>query len=428
MAAPGASPPAAPLADTGGLVNAHTHLYSALAPFGMPAPQPAPQSFVEILERVWWRLDRALDARAIAAGARLYAAEALLAGTTVLVDHHESPHLVAGSLDLLADACEEIGIRALLCFGATERNRGGEEAARGLAECRRFVRANRRPLVRGCVGLHASFTVSDETLRAAGNLARELGTIVHVHLAEDAADVVDARRRGWPGPLERMLGLDALPAGSILAHGVHLGEAEVRQASDAGCWLVQNPRSNRGNRVGYPLALAASPRVALGTDGYPADLGAELAALAEVGLAEGEAPAALAARLQGSQALGVALFGEGAAARPGAPASSSPSTGRGVGTTGTDPPGPDVPAALPAAAAPTAAASPPRQRPTPSVATETDALATTAAWVARVQRERQARTVVGGRLVVDRGQLLTADLAALRTAAAVEAARLWRRL
>ena len=245
-----------------GAVNAHTHLYSGLAPLGMPAPALAPASFLEILERVWWRLDRALDAASLRASARLYLAEALLAGTTTLIDHHESPAFIDGSLDVLAEAAEELGARVLTCYGASERNGGRAEGQRGLEECARFARrhpattpAGTLARVRGLVGLHASFTVSDDTVREAGALARELGTVVHVHVAEDGADVVDARRRGHDGPLERLLALEALPPGSILAHGVHLDAGAVRRADALGLWLVQNPRSNLGNRVGYPHAL-----------------------------------------------------------------------------------------------------------------------------------------------------------------------------
>jgi cytosine/adenosine deaminase-related metal-dependent hydrolase len=271
-----------------GRVNAHTHIYSGLAPLGMPPPEEEPSNFVEILERIWWRLDQALDAASLAASARLYVAEALLAGTSTLVDHHESPRFIEGSLDVLAEACHQLGIRAVLCFGATERNDGRREARRGLEECRRFILSNRRPLVRGVVGLHASFTVSDDTIREAGDLCRELGTVLHVHVAEDRADVVDAQRRGYRGPLERLLELGALPPGSILAHGIHLDRDQVHLALDKGLWFVQNPRSNRGNRVGYPAALVASSRVALGTDGYPARMDEEVAVLAEEAEAHGE--------------------------------------------------------------------------------------------------------------------------------------------
>ncbi|MBL8715279.1 MAG: amidohydrolase family protein [Myxococcales bacterium] len=292
-----------------GAVDAHTHLYSGLATLGMPAPATPPADFVGILEQVWWRLDRALDAASLRASAELYLADCLRFGTTTIVDHHESPGFIEGSLDVLADVAHGFGLRLATCYGATERNGGREEARRGLAECARFARENRRPHVKAMVGLHASFTVSDETICEAGSLARALGTVVHVHVAEDRADVVDAERRGYPGPLERLLALDGLPPGSIVAHGVFLDAAQVRAADAAGLWLVQNPRSNEGNRVGYPAALSASSRVALGTDGYPADMDAEAAALAR--LAEAHGDRAYAGRLAAGHRLAEALFGPG---------------------------------------------------------------------------------------------------------------------
>ncbi len=290
-------------------VNAHTHLYSALVPFGMPSPQPPPANFIEILQRVWWRLDRALDAGTLAAAARWGVAQARALGTVGLIDHHESPALIEGSLDILADACQLGGLPALLCYGATERNGGRDEARRGLAECRRFIGANRRPLVRGAIGMHASFTVGDETIREAGALCRELGAVLHVHVAEAAADVEDARRRGWPGPLERLEALGALVPGSILAHGVHLTREQVRHASALGCWLVQNPRSNRGNRVGYPAALRASDRVALGTDGWTSDMAAEVSVIRELAAAHGDDPEAGPKRLAKGTGLLAEAFG-----------------------------------------------------------------------------------------------------------------------
>ncbi len=251
-------------------VNAHTHVYSALLPLFPESPPKDTSSFLAILETLWWRLDRALDEHSLRAAARLYVAEARHAGTDVLIDHHESPNFIEGSLDVIADACQELGVGALVCYGATERNGGAAEALRGLDECRRFIMTNRRPLVRGAVGLHAAFTVSDETIRSAGDLCRDLGVPLHVHVAEDAID-----REGFA----RLLANDALMPGSILAHGVHLSEDEVREAQDLGCWLVQNPRSNEANGVGYASVLRASSRVALGTDGFPSALSAEADAL-----------------------------------------------------------------------------------------------------------------------------------------------------
>ncbi len=347
-----------------GAINAHTHIYSGLAPLGIPPPEPEPETFVQILERLWWRLDRALDEETLRASARLYVAEALLFGTTTLIDHHESPDFIEGSLDVLADACQELGMRAVVCYGATERNAGRGEARRGLAECRRFIEANRQPLVRGVVALHASFTVSDEAVREAGELCRELDVPMHVHLAEAFSDVEDARSRGYAGPLERLSDLGALPAGSILAHGVHLDESEVRRADAEGLWLVQNPRSNRGNRVGYPGHLAASGRVAVGTDGYPASMADEARVLREEASERGENPETVTARLAGGQRLAAELFGAGVGADR----------------------------------------------------VERDAEGTT------------VHVSVGGTTVVENGRLLTGDVEAIRADAARQAPRLWARM
>ncbi len=295
-----------------GRINAHTHIYSGLAPLGLPAPQPAPTTFVEILERVWWRLDRALDADSLEASARLYVAEALLDGTTTLIDHHESPDFIEGSLDVLAGACDALGARALLCYGATERNGGPAEGRRGLAECRRFCSENTHPRLRGAMALHASFTVGDATLTEAATLCRDLDVVMHVHVAEDGthhADALDAKQRGYDGPLERLLALGALPPGSVVAHGLDLDEAQVRRAHDAGLWIVQNPRSNHGNAVGYPRALAHSDRVALGTDGYPAKMQQEAAALHEHAQAHDDAPDAVARRVAAGHQLAAERFG-----------------------------------------------------------------------------------------------------------------------
>jgi len=180
---------------------------------------------------------------------------------------------------VLADACEELGMPALLCYGVSERNGGREEARRGLEECARFARANERALVRGAVGVHAGFTVSDATLVEAAELARELGVALHLHLAEDESDARRARELGHAGAAQRLLALDALPPNSLLAHGVHLSEDEVRALDARGASFIQNPRSNVVNRVGTPLALHAATRVALGTDGFPAHMPTEALAL-----------------------------------------------------------------------------------------------------------------------------------------------------
>src|SRR6185295_14772219 len=166
---------------TPGLVCGHHHLYSALAR-GMPAPPKQPTNFVEILEQVWWRLDVALDEEMIRWSAMLGAVEALISGTTGIIDHHEGPSAIDGSLSIIADPCAEVGVRVNCAYGVTDRH-GSAEAARGLAENERFLRAGGR----GMVGVHAAFTCTDETLEAAAGLAADLGVGVHIHVAEALA-------------------------------------------------------------------------------------------------------------------------------------------------------------------------------------------------------------------------------------------------
>lgn len=348
-----------------GDVNAHTHLYSGLAPLGLPSPTVPPQSFPQILQRIWWRLDRALDEASLRAAARLYVAESLLAGTTALIDHHESPLFIAGSLDVLADVCQALGMRALLCYGATDRNGGPSEGEAGLAECERFVRSNRRPLVRGLCGLHASFTVSDATVQRAGDLCRRLQVPLHVHMAEDRCDVTHAQATGDAGPLQRLLRLSALPAGSILAHGVYLQADEVRRADALGLWLVHNPRSNHANAVGYAHGLRHSTHVALGTDGFPADMAQEKAALRQHGPPDSDADLVADQRLQAGREILRQHFSDA------------------------------------------------------DLATD---------QVTRDSTGRVQSVRVGGRLVVENGRLLCDDLDAIRSEAAREAARLWQRM
>lgn len=256
-----------------GNVCAHTHLYSALAR-GMPYRLESPRTFVEILQRVWWRLDRALDETTIRASALAGGMEALLAGTTTLIDHHASPGAVDGSLDIVADALGELGVRALLCYETSDRD-GPTIARRGLAENARFVAATTsgaRPLARGMVGAHASFTLSEETLGACAELARESGVGLHVHVAEDAADEHDAEARFGVRVVQRLAAAGAIDRRSLLAHGVHLDPAEIEIVRSLGATVVHNARSNMNNAVGRAPLAAYGERVALGTDGIGADM------------------------------------------------------------------------------------------------------------------------------------------------------------
>jgi cytosine/adenosine deaminase-related metal-dependent hydrolase len=232
-------------AVTPGLVCAHDHLYSRLAR-GMPAPRRVPASFPEILQQVWWRLDAALDLEMIRWSAMLGALEALENGTTAIIDHHESPNAIEGSLDVIAQACAEVGVRVVASYGITDRH-GPDGARRGLVENERFIRSGGR----GMVGIHAAFTCTDASLRDAAGLAEDLGVGVHVHVCEGEIDAGAPRR------------LEGLTRGDwLLAHCVHLPTDHALRGT-----MVHNPVSNLNNAVGYANPARFANPVALGTDG-----------------------------------------------------------------------------------------------------------------------------------------------------------------
>jgi len=254
-----------------GLVNAHTHLYSALAR-GMPWPQEAPKNFLEILQKIWWKLDRALDEESIYYSALVGAIEAVKAGTTTVIDHHASPNHIAGSLKIIREALEQVGVRGVLCYEVTDRN-GKDGRALGLRENQNFLENHTNSQFRGLVGAHASFTLSDHSLRACAELARQYNCGVHIHLAEDLCDAEISRRDYGRGDIvKRLAEMGALAEKTILAHGIYLSDADLKIIKQRCCWLMHNARSNMNNSVGYAPVQNFGERVSLGTDGFPADM------------------------------------------------------------------------------------------------------------------------------------------------------------
>ncbi len=293
-----------------GLVNAHTHLYSSLAR-GMPGRKEAPNNFFEILQKVWWKLDRALDEESIYYSALIGAIEAVKAGTTTLVDHHASPNCIAGSLKIIRDALQQVGVRGVLCYEVTDRNgEAGREA--GLLENQHFLESHPDTHFRGLVGAHASFTLSDHSLRACAELAQHCKCGVHIHLAEDQCDAEISRQQfGHSSIVTRLNKLGILSERVILAHGIYLSEADLQIIKQQRCWLIHNSRSNMNNGVGYAPVPHFGDRAALGTDGFPADMFEEtrLAFFKGRDAKNGLEPAAYLNFLNGGHQLCTELFG-----------------------------------------------------------------------------------------------------------------------
>jgi len=263
-----------------GLINAHTHLYSSLAR-GMTVSPYAPTSFTQILEQLWWRLDKALDAESIRVSALVGAMEAARCGVTTLIDHHASPNEIAGSLDVLREeVCDRLGLRGVFCYELSDRD-GPKASAAGIAENLRFLDAvptDGPELCSAQFGLHASFTVEDETMeRVAAEIPDDVG--IHIHVAEGPEDEIECERKHGLRIAERLDRFGLLRPRSILAHCLHVADAEKDLIAERDAIVVHNPRSNMNNAVGrfdLPGFLTRGVATGLGTDGLGADLLGEL--------------------------------------------------------------------------------------------------------------------------------------------------------
>lgn len=256
-----------------GMINAHAHLYSSLA-LGMPPPENRPSNFIEILEQVWWVLDRALDRESVRVSFEVGLLEHLRSGVTTIIDHHSSPAFIRGSLDLLVEYGRQWGMNVSGAFEISDRN-GKEVFQKSLEENLRFHREYESvSSVRPLIGLHASFTLSDDSLRQISMaLEKESNWGIHIHGAEDRADVGDAIQRGNPSVLHRLDSFGLLNENSIVAHGVHFSGKDETIAREREVILIHNPASNANNQVGLASTeLLESVNAGLGTDGMQANL------------------------------------------------------------------------------------------------------------------------------------------------------------
>jgi putative selenium metabolism protein SsnA len=256
-----------------GSICTHTHFYGAFSR-GMAIPGAAPKDFPEILGKLWWPLDKALTLEDVRYSALVCLIDAIRHGTTILVDHHASPNAIEGSLDVIAGAVEQSGLRAVLCYEVTDRN-GLEGAQRGIEENVRFIRKqstinNPQSTIRSVFGLHASLTLSDATLDACRSMLPE-GSGFHIHAAESDADQYDSLAKSGLRVVDRLQKHGILGPRSILAHAVHVDAREIEILADTGTWVTHQPRSNMNNAVGVaPVEsmLRADVKVCLGNDGF----------------------------------------------------------------------------------------------------------------------------------------------------------------
>jgi len=259
-----------------GFICAHHHFYSTMAR-GMSIPGQPASNFVEILERLWWKVDRALLDEDITLSAQIPLIECVRNGTTAVIDHHASPGAREGSLDLMEAAVRQAGIRASLCYEVSDRNVVGG----GIAENERFIRKTGKGdgQIAAMMGLHASFTLSDQTLEKCAGIARDAGVGCHIHVAEDAADREDSLKKHGTPTVMRLEKLGASGSQSLFIHCVHVDDAEMDRIVATDTAVVHNPESNMNNAVGVTPLLALLKKgalVGLGTDGMASDMLAQM--------------------------------------------------------------------------------------------------------------------------------------------------------
>ncbi|MDB4935830.1 MAG: hypothetical protein JWP87_2802 [Labilithrix sp.] len=311
----GQMPEGLPRVDVGGCILtpaftvAHTHLYMSLT-CGMPPPPSTPRTLTDVLQWVWWALDKALDDDLVHTSALVGAAMAAKAGAACIVDLHSSPRAIDGSLDRIESALDEIGLRGVLSYETSDRDGRGRRDG-GLSENRRFLEKVRagKTRHRAMVGAHAMMTLNDDTLDAVRELADAHSVGIHMHVAEDLTDHLDAERIRKAPLAQRLERVGIARKGSVVAHVVQL-ETELAEAMmQAGAYLVTNPRSNMSHGVG--LCGISGNRLALGTDGGDHDVLADARAYH---LRHAEARDGLAretgARLAAGQELAAQLFGD----------------------------------------------------------------------------------------------------------------------
>lgn len=271
-----------------GLVCSHAHFYGAFSRgMGLKVDEP-PSKFLEILKELWWRLDKALDNESTELSALIYLVDAIKSGTTTIIDHHSSPTAIPGSLDELAKATVASGVRASLCYEVSDRD--GEDAMKqGILENIRFIKRafdidtglQTNPLLSATFGLHAAFTLSEETLSLCKEAVEELPEPIqrrvgfHIHVAEDSTDPTRSLEQYGIRTVQRLDRAGILNENTILGHCLDVDESEIDIIAKRGCSVVHNPESNMNNGVGVSnvsAMLDAGIQVGLGTDGITYDM------------------------------------------------------------------------------------------------------------------------------------------------------------
>ena len=259
-----------------GIINAHHHIYSAFAR-GMASSGKAPKDFMEILEGLWWKIDKKLTLEDLKYSAYTTYIDCIKNGVTTVFDHNASPYAVKNSLFTIANAAQKLGIRTCLCYEVSDRD--GEEILKdGIDENINFIKEynnNSQNMIKGMFGLHAAFTLSNESLAMCREKMKGINAGYHVHVAEGRADLEDSLAKYGKRVVERLNEFGILGKKTLAVHCIHIDENELNILKDTDTYVVHNPESNMGNAVGCQPFLKLFEKgitTGLGTDGYTSDM------------------------------------------------------------------------------------------------------------------------------------------------------------
>ena len=256
-------------------INTHEHIYSALAR-GLSIKGYAPNGFLEILDGLWWTIDRNLDNDLTKLSAEATYLECIKNGVTTIFDHHASFGEISGSLFAIEEAARDFGVRSVLCYEISDRD-GKEKAHAAIKENVDFAKhalSLKDDFIKGMMGMHASFTISDETMELCRKeKPKEIG--YHIHVAEDILDLHRCLKEHGKRIVDRLYDWDVLGEKTLLAHCIYVNPHEMDLIRDTNTMVVHNPESNMGNACGCPPTMEIVHKgilTGLGTDGYTHDM------------------------------------------------------------------------------------------------------------------------------------------------------------
>jgi len=261
-----------------GTVSAHSHSFQVF----LRGPGDHPSGFRDWVKRVLYPLVGRLDADSLEAAALLCFSQMARAGVTSVGEFHYLHNDVDYApqsrelADIVIGAARRVGIRIAFIrtiYDVQEvigQGRFAEDYPAALDRIRELeAKHEDDPHVTVLPAAHSLHGATRDAVIAGAELARELDSRWHIHLAEQKTDVAYAQHLHGGSPLHVLDGWGLLDERAVVVHGIWLNAAERELMAKRGVGLVSNPTTNMA--LGDGIAnltdlLAQDVRVGLGTD------------------------------------------------------------------------------------------------------------------------------------------------------------------